>query len=34
MIGQDLIGKYVIVRTYSAGVHAGWLYERDGREVV
>ena len=25
--------KYVIVRTYSAGVHAGVLERRDGREV-
>lgn len=34
MIGQHLIGKYVIVRTFSAGVHAGFLGERDGKEVV
>jgi len=26
--------KYVIVRTYSAGVFAGFLESRDGREVV
>jgi hypothetical protein len=26
--------KYVIVRTYSAGVFAGWLQSRKGREVV
>ena len=26
--------KYVIVRTYSAGVHAGTLVQRDGKEVV
>ena len=26
--------KYVIVRTYSAGVFAGWLESRNGREVV
>ena len=26
--------KYVIVRTYSAGVFAGELKERDGREVT
>jgi len=25
---------YVIVRTYSAGVHAGYLKERNGREVT
>lgn len=28
-----LIGKYVVVRTYSAGVHAGILDARDGKEV-
>jgi hypothetical protein len=27
-------GDYVIVRTYSAGVHAGYLESRTGREVV
>ena len=27
-------GKYVIVRTYSAGVFAGHLKSRDGKEVV
>lgn len=26
--------KYVIVRTYSAGVHAGELVERNGKEVL
>lgn len=26
--------KYVIVRTYSAGVFAGYLESREGREVV
>jgi hypothetical protein len=34
MIGQDLIGKYCMVRTYSAGVFAGTLIERDGQEVL
>ena len=29
-----MLGKYVIVRTYSAGVHAGVLKSRDGKEVV
>ena len=29
-----LYKDYVIVRTYSAGVHAGILSERDGKEVV
>ena len=27
-------GDYVVVRTYSAGVHAGHLESRDGKEVV
>ena len=26
--------RYVLVRTYSAGVHAGWLVSHSGREVV
>jgi len=31
---QKLDGlEYVIVRTYSAGVHAGYLKRRDGKEV-
>lgn len=29
-----MINKYVIVRTYSAGVFAGELESRDGQEVV
>jgi hypothetical protein len=33
MIGESLIGQYVVVRTYSAGVHAGILVAREGREV-
>lgn len=33
-IAQDLIGKYVLIRTYSAGVWAGFLTERDGNEVI
>jgi len=28
-----LIGKFVIVRTYSAGVHAGVLLAKKGKEV-
>ena len=28
------VGSYVIARTYSAGVFAGTLVSRDGREVV
>ena len=32
---EELDGmKYVIVRTYSAGVFAGYLKSRDGQEVV
>lgn len=26
--------EYVIIRTYSAGVHAGYLKERNGKEVT
>lgn len=33
-IGQNLLGKYAIVRTYSAGVFAGTVSERNGKEVV
>ena len=29
-----MIGKYCMVRTYSAGVFAGTLKSRDGKEVV
>lgn len=29
-----MIGKYVVVRTYSAGVHIGVLKSKDGKEVV
>lgn len=29
-----MIGKNVIVRTYSAGVHFGTLASRDGKEAV
>lgn len=29
-----MIGKYCIVRTHSAGVFAGTLHSRDGKEVV
>ena len=27
-------GDYVVVRTFSAGVHAGYLKSREGKEVV
>ncbi len=33
MIGSELTGKYVIVRTYSSDVFAGILDKRDGKEV-
>lgn len=29
-----MIGKYCIVRTYSAGVHCGFFASRNGKEVV
>lgn len=32
-MNSKLIGKFVVVRTYSAGVHAGILEEKDGKEV-
>ena len=28
------VGEYVLIRTYSAGVHFGKLIERDGKEVL
>jgi hypothetical protein len=31
---SELIGRYCMVRTYSAGVFAGILIERDGKEVL
>lgn len=31
---MEKVGDYVIVRTYSGGVFAGTLAERNGREVV
>lgn len=31
---QKYIGKQVIIRTYSAGVHFGVLVERDNKEVL
>lgn len=33
-IGQNLIGKKVIIRTYSAGVWFGILAEKSGSEVI
>ncbi len=33
MIGSDLIGKYVIVRAYRAGVFAGILEKLEGENV-
>ena len=34
MSARKKVAKYVIVRTYSAGVFAGNLQSRDGKEVV
>jgi hypothetical protein len=31
---SEFVGKYVIIRTYSAGVHFGLLAKKDGKEVV
>ena len=31
---MDLTGRYCMVRTYSAGVFAGTVRERDGEEIV
>ena len=31
---NEMIGKYVICRCYSAGVHAGYLVSKNGNEVV
>lgn len=31
---RGVASKYVVVRTYSAGVHVGVLYDRVGKEVV
>lgn len=31
---ESMIGKFVIVRTYSAGVHAGVLSQKSGDEVI
>ena len=31
---DGFIGRHVIVRTYSAGVHFGLLVKRDGKECV
>ena len=33
-IAESMLGKHVIVRTYSAGVHFGTLKGREGQEVV
>ena len=31
---NSFIGKYVIIRTYSAGVHVGTLVSQNGKEVM
>jgi len=33
-LGAQMIGTYVIIRTYSAGVWAGNLDGKDGKEVI
>jgi hypothetical protein len=33
ILNQEIENDYVIVRTYSAGVFAGFLVSRDGKEV-
>lgn len=33
-MSKPTVGIYVIVRTYSAGVHAGVMERRDGKEVL
>ncbi len=30
---NNKVGNYAIIRTYSAGVHAGHIEQRDGKEV-
>ena len=32
--GEPFIGEYVIIRTYSAGVFAGTLEQKAGKEVI
>jgi hypothetical protein len=34
MIGQHIIGKRVLIRTCTAGVHYGTLVEREGKEAL
>lgn len=31
---MDVVGKYAVVRTYSAGVHVGTVAKREGTEVT
>lgn len=33
-LDNNFIGQYVIIRTYSAGVHSGILHEKSGNEVI
>ncbi len=33
-VGKELLNKFVLVRTYSAGVHFGTLVDRDKTEVL
>ncbi len=33
-VAHPMVGKYVILRCYSAGVHAGWLVSQHGDQAV
>lgn len=33
-VASEMIGKYVLIRTYSAGVWAGFLDKKSGNEVI
>lgn len=33
-VGDNFVGRYCLIRTYSAGVHAGTVVSRNGKEVV
>jgi len=35
LAAKNAVGlEYVMIRTYSAGVHCGWLEKREGKEVT
>ena len=33
-VASEMLGKYVLIRTYSAGVWAGFLGKKSGNEVI